>query len=41
MDAPMPKKMPYKGDTVIGNDVWIGKMPWFSPVYTFPIRVLS
>ena len=25
MDAPSPADMPYKGDTVIGNDVWIGQ----------------
>ena len=25
MKAPMPEDMPYKGDTVIGNDVWIGQ----------------
>ena len=25
MDAPSPSDMPYKGDTVIGNDVWIGQ----------------
>ncbi|HAM15084.1 MAG TPA: chloramphenicol acetyltransferase [Eggerthellaceae bacterium] len=25
MDAPSPEDMPLKGDTVIGNDVWIGQ----------------
>ena len=25
MDAPSPADMPFKGDTVIGNDVWIGQ----------------
>lgn len=25
MDPPDPSDMPYKGDTVIGNDVWIGQ----------------
>ena len=25
MDAPDPSEMPFKGDTVIGNDVWIGQ----------------
>ena len=25
MDAPSPSDMPFKGDTVIGNDVWIGQ----------------
>ena len=25
MEAPAPSDMPYKGDTVIGNDVWIGQ----------------
>ena len=25
MQAPAPSDMPYKGDTVIGNDVWIGQ----------------
>ena len=25
MDAPSPEDMPFKGDTVIGNDVWIGQ----------------
>lgn len=25
MEAPAPSAMPYKGDTVIGNDVWIGQ----------------
>ena len=25
MKAPKPEDMPYKGDTVIGNDVWIGQ----------------
>ena len=25
MDAPSPADMPYTGDTVIGNDVWIGQ----------------
>ena len=25
MAAPAPSDMPYKGDTVIGNDVWIGQ----------------
>ena len=25
MEAPTPANMPYKGDTVIGNDVWIGQ----------------
>ncbi len=25
MDAPKASDMPYKGDTVIGNDVWIGQ----------------
>lgn len=25
MEAPKPSDMPYKGDTVIGNDVWIGQ----------------
>lgn len=25
MDAPAPCDMPFKGDTVIGNDVWIGQ----------------
>lgn len=25
MEAPTPSDMPYKGDTVIGNDVWIGQ----------------
>ena len=24
-DAPAPSEMPYKGDTVIGSDVWIGQ----------------
>ena len=25
MNAPDPSEMPFKGDTVIGNDVWIGQ----------------
>ena len=25
MEAPAPSDMPFKGDTVIGNDVWIGQ----------------
>ena len=25
MDPPSPEDLPYKGDTVIGNDVWIGQ----------------
>ena len=25
MNAPAPSEMPFKGDTVIGNDVWIGQ----------------
>ena len=25
MNAPKPEEMPFKGDTVIGNDVWIGQ----------------
>ena len=25
MDVPDPSEMPFKGDTVIGNDVWIGQ----------------
>lgn len=25
MDPPLPEDLPYKGDTVIGNDVWIGQ----------------
>ncbi len=25
MEAPKPEDMPYKGDTVIGNDVWFGQ----------------
>lgn len=25
MDTPAPAEMPFKGDTVIGNDVWIGQ----------------
>jgi virginiamycin A acetyltransferase len=25
MNAPNPSDMPFKGDTVIGNDVWIGQ----------------
>ena len=25
MDPPAPEDMPFKGDTVIGNDVWIGQ----------------
>lgn len=25
MDAPAPSEMPFKGNTVIGNDVWIGQ----------------
>lgn len=25
MNAPKPEEMPYKGDTVIGSDVWIGQ----------------
>ena len=25
MDIPDPSEMPFKGDTVIGNDVWIGQ----------------
>ena len=25
MEAPAPEEMPFKGDTVIGNDVWIGQ----------------
>ena len=25
MDPPLPADLPYKGDTVIGNDVWIGQ----------------
>ena len=25
MNAPDPSEMPFKGDTVIGNDVWIGR----------------
>jgi virginiamycin A acetyltransferase len=25
MNAPDPSQMPFKGDTVIGNDVWIGQ----------------
>lgn len=25
MEAPPPEDMPFKGDTVIGNDVWIGQ----------------
>ena len=25
MDAPAASEMPFKGDTVIGNDVWIGQ----------------
>ena len=25
MESPKAEDMPYKGDTVIGNDVWIGK----------------
>ena len=25
METPNPKDMPFKGDTVIGNDVWIGQ----------------
>ena len=25
MEAPKPEDMPFKGDTVIGNDVWIGQ----------------
>ena len=25
MSAPDPSEMPFKGDTVIGNDVWIGQ----------------
>jgi len=25
MESPLPDDMPFKGDTVIGNDVWIGQ----------------
>jgi len=25
MEPPLPGDMPFKGDTVIGNDVWIGQ----------------
>lgn len=29
--APQPGELPYKGDTVIGNDVWIGHEATFMP----------
>ncbi len=34
MKIPDPAEMPFKGNTVIGNDVWIGRMPLFCLVFT-------
>ena len=34
MDTPDPSEMPFKGDTVIGNDYGSARTPLFFPVFT-------